>query len=148
VAARIETARIEPMADDKFSVFLVEDHAVLRDVLQEYIGSMPTVATCSTAADGESALEALGDHAPDFMLIDMSLPDMTGIELIRELKRRHPKLPMAILSGHRSAKYARDALEAGADGYLVKGDLVEIERGFKAIRAGEHYVSEGLGADP
>lgn len=136
------------MADDRFSVFLVEDHAVLRDVLQEYIGSMPAVEKCSTAADGGSALEAMDDGPPDFMLIDMTLPDMTGIELIRELKRRHPALQMAILSGHRSEKYARDALEAGADGYLVKGDLIEIERGFKAIRAGQRYVSEGLGADP
>jgi DNA-binding NarL/FixJ family response regulator len=73
---------------------------------------------------------------------------MNGIELVRELREAHPKLSLAILSGHRSLKYARDALAAGADGYLLKGDLDEIERGIHAIRHGRHYVSEGLGVDP
>jgi DNA-binding NarL/FixJ family response regulator len=135
--------------DRTLFVFLVEDHELLRGVLQEYIGSMRAVRKCETAADAESTLEAMqGNGVPDFMLIDLSLPGMTGIELIRELRQKHPKLPLAILSGHRSLKYARDALAAGADGYLLKGDLDEIERGIQAIRNGKHYVSEGLGAEP
>jgi DNA-binding NarL/FixJ family response regulator len=133
--------------DDGLYVFLVEDHALLRSVLQEYIGSMSFVSKCAAAPDAESTLEAMGDTIPDFMLIDLSLPGMTGIELIRDLRLRHPKLPLVILSGHRSLKYARDAIAAGADGYLLKGDLDELERGIRAIHAGRRYVSEGLGAD-
>jgi DNA-binding NarL/FixJ family response regulator len=130
-------------------VFLVEDHALLRGVLQEYISSIAAVGRCAAAANAESTLEVLKDgELPDFMLIDLSLPGMNGIELVRELREAHPKLSLAILSGHRSLKYARDALAAGADGYLLKGDLDEIERGIHAIRHGRHYVSEGLGVDP
>ncbi len=132
---------------DGLYVVLVEDHALLRDVLQEYIGIMPGVARCATAATAESALEGLNGEIPDFMLIDLSLPGMTGIDLVRHLRPKYPTLPLAILSGHESMKYARDALDAGADGYLLKGDLQEIERGMRAIREGRQYVSKGLGAD-
>ncbi len=129
-------------------VFLVEDHAVLRDVLQEYIGSLPDVARCVTAATAESALKELGEDLPDFMLIDLTLPGMSGIELVRELRRAYPQMPLAILSGHGSLSHARDALEAGANAYLLKGDMEEIVRGMEAIHAGARYVSEGLEADP
>ena len=128
-------------------VFLVEDHAILREVLCEYIVSMPDVARCATAPDAETALRELNGIVPDFVLIDLSLPGMNGIELIRELRREHPHLPLAILSGHRSRSYARDAFAAGADGYLLKGDMGELERGMQTIRGGKRYVSAGLGHD-
>ncbi len=131
-------------ADGGLYVYLVEDHALLRDVLREYISNMPAVGKCTTAPDAESALAELATVVPDFMLIDLSLPGMNGVELIRELRRRHPHLPLAIISGHRSLSYARDAFAAGADGYLLKGDLDEIERGMETIRSGKRYVSVGL----
>ena len=128
-------------------VVLVEDHALLRDVLKEYIGILPGVTKCETVANAESVLEGFHDNVPDLVLIDLSLPGMNGIELVRELRNAHPLMPLAILSGHQLS-YARDALEAGANGYLVKGDIQEIERGMAAIFAGDIYVSGGLGADP
>lgn len=128
-------------------VYLVEDHPVLRGVLCEYISSLPAVSKCTTAPDAESALVELDNLRPDFILVDLSLPGMNGVELIRELRRAHPDLPLAILSGHRSLAYARDAFAAGADGYLLKGDMDEIEQGMRTIRAGQRYVSAGLSRD-
>ena len=122
-------------------ISLVEDHPVLRDVLQEYIGRLPGVEICRVSESAEDALNGLDDALPDLMLIDVSLPRMSGIDLVRELRQRHPELRCAILSGHRSSLYVRQALEAGANGYLLKGDPSEIERGIEAIMAGSRYIS-------
>ena len=78
------------------------------------------------------------------MLIDLSLPGMDGIELMRELRSRYPDLRCAILSGHRSKVYAHRALAAGARGYVLKGDPIEIEAALNAILSGERYVSRDL----
>lgn len=125
-------------------VSLVEDHPVLRDVLQEYIGRLPGVELCVVWANAEDALDEFEGSMPDLMLIDLSLPRMSGIDLIRELHRRQPDLRCAILSGHRSPVYVRQAMEVGAHGYLLKGDPMEIERGLDAILAGKRYISPDL----
>jgi DNA-binding NarL/FixJ family response regulator len=122
-------------------VSLVEDHPVLRDVLREYIGRLPGVELCVVSANAEDALDRFDGSMPDLMLIDLSLPRMSGIDLIRELHLRQPDLRCAILSGHRSPVYVRQAMEVGAHGYLLKGDPMEIERGLQAILAGKRYVS-------
>jgi DNA-binding NarL/FixJ family response regulator len=131
-------------ATSALRVWLVEDHPVLREVLVEFIDRLPQVAECTATASAESALESLERSVPDLMLIDLSLPGMSGIDLIRELRKLHPDLLCAILSGHRSGSYVHNALEAGANGYLLKGDPLEIERGIEAMVAGRHYVSSGL----
>ena len=123
---------------------LVEDHAVLRGILTDFVGRLPQVASCSGSASAEAALEALEETAPDLMLIDLSLPGMSGIEMVGELRKTHPQLRCAILSGHRSRSYAKQAMAAGACGYLLKGDPLEIERGLEAILAGGKFVSQGL----
>jgi len=125
-------------------VSLVEDHPVLRDVLQEYIARLPGVELCVVSANAEDALDEFDGSMPDLMLIDLSLPRMSGIDLIRELHLRQPDLRCAILSGHRSPAYVRQAMEVGAHGYLLKGDPMEIERGLQAILAGKRYVSPDL----
>jgi DNA-binding NarL/FixJ family response regulator len=125
-------------------VSLVEDHPVLRDVLQEYIGQLPGVELCVVSANAEDALAEFEGSMPDLMLTDLSLPRMSGIELIRELHLRQPDLRCAIISGHRAPAYVRQAMDAGADGYLLKSDPMEIERGLQALLAGERYVSSEL----
>ena len=125
-------------------VMLVEDHDVVRDVLREFVGSLPRVADCSAAASAEAALETMGEAGLDLVLIDLSLPGMNGIELVRQLRREHHDVSCLMLSGHGSASYAQQALSAGARGYVLKGDPLEIERGIDAVVKGECYVSPGL----
>lgn len=125
-------------------VSLVEDHPVLRDVLQEYIGQLPGVELCVVSANAEDALDEFDGSMPDLLLTDLSLPRMSGIELIRELHLRQPDLRCAILSGHRSSAYVCQALEVGAHGYLLKSDPMEIERGLQALLAGKRYFSPDL----
>jgi DNA-binding NarL/FixJ family response regulator len=125
-------------------VSIVEDHPVLRDVLEEFLGRLPGIEVGKVWASAEAVLEGLNGSVPDLMLIDLSLPRMNGIDLIRELRQRLPELRCAILSGHRSPVYVRQALAVGAHGYLLKGDPMEIERGIEAILAGRRYVSPEL----
>lgn len=125
-------------------VSLVEDHPVLRDVLQEYIGQLPGVELCVVSANAEDALDDFEGSLPDLMLTDLSLPCMSGIDLIRELHLRQPDLRCAILSGHRAPDYVRQALGVGAHGYLLKGDPMELDRGLQAFVEGKRYFSPEL----
>jgi DNA-binding NarL/FixJ family response regulator len=136
------------MEDLHLKVLLVEDHGALREILLEFLNDLPVVASCEAFADAEMVLEALraSPHAPppDLVLVDLSLPGMSGIELIRELRDLYPRLCCAILSGHRSPSYAGHALAAGAMGYILKGDPAEIERGIEAIFHGERFISRAV----
>lgn len=128
----------------KLNVALVEDHSALRDILVEYIGSLPQVERCAAVKSAEQALESIPENAPDLMFIDLSLPGMSGIELIALLRTRYPGLLCAILSGHKGRSYVRQAMAAGANAYILKGDAGEIERGLDAMLAGRTYVSQGV----
>ena len=123
-------------------VYLVEDHPVLQEALQEFVSQL--VDECKVLPDAETALAELESGKPDLMLVDLSLPGMDGIELVKAIRRMYPDLPCAILSGHRSQVYVAKALAAGANAYLLKGDPVEIERGISAMLAGNRYLSEEL----
>ena len=134
------------MEDRHLQVALVEDHASLRDILLEFIAELPGVAGCSVFSSGEAALSGLPAEggAPDLILVDLSLPGMSGIELIRRLRAVHPELRCAVLSGHHSPAYVVQALAAGAMGYILKDDPLEIGRGIDAIFHGNRFVSAGL----
>ncbi len=132
------------MGTTQLHIAIVEDHPVLQDALRELVERLPEVAGCTVLVSAEAALAELERSVPDLILIDLSLPGMDGISLIAELRKRFPALPCAILSGHDSRSYVGQAFAAGASGYLLKGDPVEIERGIAAILAGERYLSEGL----
>jgi DNA-binding NarL/FixJ family response regulator len=131
-------------------VVLVEDHAPLREILLEFVAGLPRVAGCSAFSSAEAALARLrnGDGTPDLMLIDLSLPDMSGIELIRRLLAVHPRLRCAILSGHRSSAYVGQAFAAGAQGYILKGEPLDIENGIDTMLEGKRFVSPDLRFGP
>jgi DNA-binding NarL/FixJ family response regulator len=129
---------------DKLVVGIVEDHSILREILLAYVGGLPQVKECTAAASAEKALDDIEASTPDVMLVDLSLPGMSGIELVAELRKRRPGLKCGILSGHKSARYVGQAFAAGAKAYMLKGDPLEIDRGLEAIAAGQRYVSNGL----
>lgn len=136
------------MSKTQLHVGIVEDHPVLQEAIREFVERLPRVSGCTVLASAEAAIEEVKRSPPDLMLIDLSLPGMDGIALVRELGRLCPALPCAILSGYRSQDHVGQALAAGAHAYLLKGDPLEIERGIDAMLAGERYLSEGLGQLP
>lgn len=126
------------------SIFLVEDHPLMRMMLTETIATMASLTVCGSAGSAEAALDTLSGVEPDLMLVDMSLPGMSGADLVRRLRAERPATPCVMLSGHGEAAYVRQAFEAGAEGYILKGDPYELERAIRRVAAGERYVSDAL----
>lgn len=128
-------------------IYLVEDHPLMRQAVQSAVEMLPGIVVCGTAASAEEALTALvtpADAAADVALVDMSLPGISGIELIRKLAQHRPTLRCLILSGHKEPTYVEQALLAGAWGYVLKGYANDIAEAIDAVLAGKQYLSPAL----
>jgi DNA-binding NarL/FixJ family response regulator len=127
------------------SILLVEDHEAFAHALLNILNKNGNLNVVAVAETAEKALEQLPELHVDLVLVDVSLPKMSGINLVAALREKYPDLPCVMLSGHLSSQYARRALEAGARGYLLKDNPAGILVGIQHIVAGEIYVSEELG---
>lgn len=126
-------------------VFIVDDHDILRASLRSLLEQQPDMVVCGEAVTAHAAAEQAALAEPDVVLVDVSLPDMSGIDLVRALRRQHPELVMAMFSGHAERTYVKQALAAGANGYVMKGDALELIEAVRALSRGEHFVSRQLG---
>jgi len=125
----------------------VDDHPLIRERVAELINSEPDLVVCGEAGDANEALAAAKALSPDMAIIDITLKDTYGIELVKQLKELYPKLPMLVLSMHEESMYGERALRAGAKGYLTKQEASKkIVDAIRRILRGEIYVSEKLGA--
>lgn len=126
-------------------IYIVDDHAILRASLRSLLEQQPDMSVCGEAATARVALEEAARTAPDVVLVDVSLPDLSGIDLVQALHSRHPGLVLAMFSGHAEHSYVKRSLAAGARGYVVKGDAVELLEAVRVLARGERFVSRGLG---
>lgn len=126
------------------SIFLVEDHAIFAQSLQRVLREKGQLDVVAVARSAEEALERISELDVDLVLVDVSLPQRSGISLVFVLHERYPDLPCVMLSGHLSPHYVRTSLQAGARGYLVKDRAEGILTGIRRVLAGEIYVSEEL----
>jgi len=101
-------------------VLIVDDHPLMRKAIRAMIDAQTDMRTCGEAASAKEALEQAVETRPDLVLTDLSLPDGGGLDLIRDLKERHPQLPVVVLSMHDELLYAERVMRAGAAGYLMK----------------------------
>ena len=125
-------------------ILLVDDHAVVRSgirtILEDHLEAVDVVE----AANGDAALALLGDKL-DVVVLDLSMPGRSGIDLLAEIKHRHPKLPVLILSFHAEEHFAVRALRAGAAGYLAKSAAPEeLVAAVTKVSRGGRYVTEGV----
>ena len=131
------------------SIFLVEDHAGFAQALNNMLSQDPNLRIVAVAETAEEALEQLRDLQVDLVLIDFSLPDMTGLNLLERLHQEHPDLRCAILSGHLLPQHARRALDVGARGYLIKDNPLGIITGIQSILRGNIMSAKNFAtADP
>lgn len=119
------------------SVCLVDDHPTFRAGLRALLESAG-LTVAGEAADGEQALACAREHAPDVVLMDLSMPGVDGVEATRRLRAELPELPVVVLTSFSDRARIVDALDAGAVGYLLKdSDPDEIVRGVEAAAAGQ-----------
>ncbi len=127
------------------SVFLADDHAVVRDGLRMILEANPDIRVVGEAADGIGALRATQSLAPQVVIMDISMPGMTGIEAGREIVQFHPETRVIILSMHATPEYISHAFKTGVLGYLAKESAgSEVVKAVRHVAAGRKYVSPVL----
>ena len=124
---------------------IVDDHAIVLHGLKELINNEPDLEVTMTADSAERALEFLGEQRPDIVITDISLPGLSGLELIKEITKLHPGLVTLVLSMHDELVHGERALRAGAKGYLVKQEAPEnVIIAIRKVLGGERYLSERM----
>jgi len=127
------------------TVFVADDHAIVREGLASLLGGQPDIHVVGTAADGRDAVRQIAKLEPEVVVMDIAMPNMNGIEAAREIRDRLPQVRVIILSMHSSAEHVFHALEAGAQGYLLKESAAkEIIDAVRAVRAGHRYLSKKI----
>ena len=138
-------ARSTPTRAARTRIVLVDDHPMVRERLAELINREPDLEVCGEAETPAEALTVIAARRPRLAILDLSLKDAFGLELIRDLRARHPRLLVLVLTMHESPLYAERALRAGATGYLTKRDATtRILTALRQVLAGETYISESL----
>lgn len=127
-------------------ILIVDDHPLLRKGVSQLINNEKDLVVVGEAEDAHKALTAIENTKPDVALIDISLGGTSGIELLKNIKVRFPKLQVLVLSMHDESVYAHRALRAGASGYIMKQEGTEkVLTALRKILNGEVYLSERLG---
>lgn len=126
----------------KKRVFLVDDHPLVREWLTNLINEQADLAVCGEAETGQEARQAILSIKPDIAIVDISLKDSSGIELIKDLKQSLPNLAVLVLSMHEESHYAERALRAGAKGYIMKRETTKkVISAIRQVLAGQVYIS-------
>lgn len=127
----------------KRKVLIVDDHPILRKGLTLLINQEPDLVVCAEAEHAQMALDVIDNVSPDMAIVDISLPGIDGIELIKMLRLRHKDLPVLVVSMHDEALYAERSLRAGARGYIMKQEALEkVLVAIRKVLDGEIFVSE------
>ncbi len=128
-------------------VLIADDHKIVRDGLKRILSAHEEVDVTGEAADGDQALALVRAHEYDLAMVDMSMPGLSGIDLIKRLKLEKPKLRILVLSMHGERQYAARALKAGASGYLNKDSAAELLVGaIRKIAAGGVHIGDAAAA--
>lgn len=107
-------------------VFIADDHVIVRGGLKQLFALMGDIVVVGEATDGQGVLEALRREEADLLLLDLTMPGLSGINLIGRIRADNPKLPILVLSMHNELQVAKRVLQAGAAGFVTKGSMQEI----------------------
>jgi DNA-binding NarL/FixJ family response regulator len=130
---------------EKIRVLLVDDHPLVREGLANLIRQQPDLEICGEAANEPEALELVRTVQPAVAIVDISLEQGSGIELVKSIKQLYPAVKTLVLSMHDEMLYAERALRAGARGYIMKREAAKkIIQGIHSVLAGQLYISEKI----
>jgi DNA-binding NarL/FixJ family response regulator len=125
-----------------YRIVIADDHSLFRDVVKKSIEEVPELQVVGTAGDGLELLEVLRKSPADMIILDIVMPNLQGIEVTQQIKNLYPELKILILTMHKSKEHVIRAMEAGADGYLVKENTyTDLIAAIDALREGKTYIS-------
>ena len=130
---------------EAYRIVLADDHALVRQGLRLILNGNRGIEIAGEASDGIELINLLKRIRPDMAIFDISMPNLRGMEIIRDIKALHSKTKVLILTVHNQAPYVHQAMAEGADGYVVKEDSgAELFSAIEAIRKGKVYISQRL----
>ncbi|UCD80337.1 MAG: response regulator transcription factor [Desulfobacterales bacterium] len=133
------------MAKNKTKVIIVEDHKLFREGLKSILSGKADLEVVGEAGDGLEAIRTVKKCRPDFMLLDLSMPKMNGISVMREIKLLFPEIKIMALTIHESDQYVLESFEAGADGYCLKdAGRNELMMAIDSVLQGRRYISPSI----
>jgi DNA-binding NarL/FixJ family response regulator len=131
----------------KRAVLIVDDHPMMRQGLAQLINNEPDLVTYGEAEGAQQAMDLVSNTAPDLVLVDISLPDKHGLELIKDIQVMHPGLAVLVVSMHDESLYAERVLRAGGRGYIMKQEGGrKMMQAIRTVLSGQIYVSEKMSA--
>lgn len=129
----------------KRKVFLVDDHPLVREWLTNLINQQPDLAVCGESESAPQAVQRIAASRPDLAIVDISLKDSSGVELIKQLKESSPEVAVLVLSMHDESLYAERVLRAGARGYIMKRETTrKVVDAIHRVLEGKLYISEQI----
>ena len=138
-----KSTTLSPKAAMRKKILIVDDHPMMREGLRGVIAREPDMMVCGEAENAQQAAEAIVKHAPDLVLVDITLPGKSGLELVKDLKVMHPHLTVLALSMHDESLYAERMLRAGASGYITKQQPPEeLVKAIRQVLSNQVYVSK------
>lgn len=130
------------MSQKKVEVFIVDDHPMVIEGLRSLINHLPDMLVCGAAENAQRALEALKRRSCDIVLLDINLPDMSGVDLCKKIKKEFPDLKILGISTFSERSYISRMIENGASGYLIKNaSATEIAAAIGTVMAGKLYMN-------
>jgi DNA-binding NarL/FixJ family response regulator len=125
-----------------YRIVIAEDHNLLRQGLRSMVGGLPDFTVVGEAIDGKEAIRQTLALRPDVVLMDLSMPGMNGIEATLHIKQRLPEVRIVALTAYKTDEYVREALRAGADGYVLKdGAYEELVMALRSVVSGKKFLS-------
>ena len=132
-------------AADKSRVFIVDDHTMFREGLRQLIEHDPGLTVCGDAPDAATAIEGVRQSNPDVVIVDITLADSSGLDLVKSIRNDHEDLPVLVVSMHEESLYAERALRAGAMGYVMKNEPAKtVTAAIHSVLRGEMYLSRKM----
>ncbi|MBC7683862.1 MAG: response regulator transcription factor [Bdellovibrionales bacterium] len=126
-------------------VFIADDHAIVREGLKQILAESPDIIVAGEAENGLDAIKLFRKSKCTVMLLDISMPDRSGIDVLKQVKKENPEIAVLMLSMHREDQYAIRSLKAGAAGYLSKQSAPrELVTAIRQVATGQKYVSATL----
>ncbi|MGR3293950.1 MAG: response regulator, partial [Candidatus Scalindua sp.] len=129
----------------KIKVLLADDHTIVRQGLRALLDSQEDIEVVGEAEDGRQAFEKTKELVPDVVVIDITMPNLNGVEATRQIKKLNPEIKVLVLTVHDNEEYVHQILQAGASGYLLKESAVsDLISAINAVKKGDIFLSPSI----